>query len=69
MQVWRVSYTDKTGKSLGFDFFGGEFVANAAVKKAKSSKRLAKVQSYDVPLTRKGILDALNQFGGHADNA
>ena len=69
MNVYRVHYKDKSGKSLGFDYFPGELVANAAVKTAERRGRQAESKCYDVPLTRKGVLNALTQFGSHPDNS
>ena len=67
LQVYRVHYHDQNGQSKGFDYFGGSVVAHAAVVQAEKRGDRADIQSYDLPLTRQGVLNALQQFGGHPD--
>jgi hypothetical protein len=69
MTVYRVRYQDKAGRCKGYDYFGGAVVARAAVIRATKRGEQAEVQPFDVPLTREGVLNALQQFGCHPERS
>ena len=67
MIVYSVHYKHQNGQS--FDSFGGSVIARAAVMQAVKRGEKAEVQPYDVPSTREGVLNALQQFGSHPGQA
>jgi hypothetical protein len=69
MTLYRVSFFTRSGESKGFEFYAGSVIAHAAAKWAEQRGDKAEVDSYEVPLTREGMLSALHQFGSHADKS
>ena len=70
MVIYRVSFFTKSGESKGFEYYTGDVAARAAARWAEESgARKQRVNSYEVDLTRDGLLRALHQFGMHADKS
>jgi len=68
MKIYRVGYRDKAAKHKGYDYFASGVVARAAVQRAKQRGQEAQIQVYEIELTRKGLLHALNSLGSHPEN-
>src|SRR6516225_600303 len=69
MVIYRVSFFTKSGESKGFEYYAGDVIARAAARWAEERGEKAEVNSFEVPLTRDGLLRALHQFGMHADES
>ena len=67
--VYRVGLFNRSGESKGFEYYTGDVSARAAARWAEERGEKAEVNSYEVDLTRDGLLRALHQFGMHADKS
>jgi len=67
MRIYRVTYHSK-GRNR-YDFFANGEAARAAVIRAGQVGEKAQIEGpFEVPLTRDGILNALQKFGSHEDD-
>jgi hypothetical protein len=67
--IYRVSFFTKSGEHRASEWYAGDVIARAAARWAEEKVEKAEVDVYDVPLTRGGMLNALHQFGSHADKS
>lgn len=67
MKIYVNSYRRKDGgEHAGYRYFGGK--REALVEAREHDHLETKTDSFDIPRTKKGIISALNQYGGHPDN-
>jgi hypothetical protein len=68
--VYALSCSPRTGESRRYTFHTTERKAKLAIKKAieEEQEECPVVDKVFVKVTKKGILAALNRYGGHADN-
>jgi hypothetical protein len=69
MVIYRVSFFTSTGQHIASEYYAGSVIAHAAAPRAEEREENQEVDTYDVPLTREGMLNALHQFGSHADKS
>lgn len=73
MRIWRVSLkgTVETGdpdKHEGYTHHPSKRAAFKAACEAQATGYLTDVDSIEITPTKRGIIDALDMYAGHADN-
>ena len=71
MRIYRVCYGSIDEGQLGYSFTAEKGLAQAQAReflKDSLGDGSAEVEELDIPLTRAGILRALNWLAGHAEN-
>ena len=75
MKLWRVHFHTENGNSLGYEWFRTRREAKAAMEKHVDQEQLKpddtdqpELEGIEIEISAKGVIDALNVYGGHADN-
>lgn len=68
MKVYQVSVRHKCDGHKGYYFFSRLLDVRTLQAQAVKAEEETEVTIFNVPLTKSGILHALNVHGGHADN-
>lgn len=68
MKIYRVSLDDLRGDGhRGYEYCPSKGAANKTIR-AVAETCQCEIEIIDVPLTKAGVLNALNQYGGHPNN-
>lgn len=65
MKIYRVSYKDDFDEHTGYSYHSLRRDAKAAMT---DTERKTDVEIIEVKATKSGIVQALNEFGGHPNN-
>lgn len=69
MKVYQLSYRDQKEGHQGYTYFGSKAAAQKETKRVQANGSLVLTQTVlTVEISKRGILQALNAYGGHADN-
>lgn len=72
MRLYRVTYSHEGGTSKGYGWFSSYRVARAAVAEFRRATQHedgdASVEPVEIPLTKAGVLAALNFWATYPDN-
>jgi hypothetical protein len=69
MNIYRVSHTDKHAGHQGYEYFGNRAAAHRKAAELRTGGRSVEVDGpHSIPLTKAGVVAALNRFGCHPDN-
>ena len=72
MKIFRVSLTDESGMSMGFEYYTNKKDAETALKKNASDYHMAltedSIEMKEIPIGKYEFLRLLNQWASHPDN-
>jgi hypothetical protein len=73
MKVYRISYEAgadlaNRGEHIGYDYTSSDRKARRLASKARRNSHVAEITSFNVEISKRGILWALNNYGEHPDN-
>jgi hypothetical protein len=63
-----MTVTQNDGESVGFGYFINRETAERAARHYRDNEKVAEIEVIDIEPTKAGILRALQQYAGHADN-
>tara|TARA_B110000495_G_C22355127_1_gene233142 strand:- start:204 stop:425 length:222 start_codon:yes stop_codon:yes gene_type:complete len=72
MKIYKNNYTDEYGESTGKEYFASKREARKAFREYSSGAYYGNDSQRAVPiefrLTKKGVIEAMNNHGAHAEN-
>lgn len=69
MKIYRVAIYNHQEGHQGFSYHSSKSAAASAIREAiQNGHTGSETEEIEVTTTKAGIISALNQYGGHADN-
>lgn len=72
MKIFRVSLTDESGMSTGFEYYTNKKDAETALRKNASDESMAltkdSIEVREIPIGKYEFLKLLNDWASHPDN-
>ncbi len=68
MKIYMNSIRDNSGEHKGYSYFSSKLKAEREAAKLKTDDLEVETTSFEINPRKAGIIAALNNWGGHADN-